>query len=128
VMNADGTGIVPLTSDPACDAEFPASSPDGTKIAYQLVDSVAFKCPTVGIWVMNADGTNKVQLTGRWKGLNVLVAPAWAPDGSRIAYQSARKGSCSNNHSEVWVMNADGTGQASLTHGCTNNGDPAWQP
>ena len=36
--------------------------------------------------------------------------PTWAPDGAHIAYASKR-----GKQSQIWVMNADGTGKHSLT-------------
>lgn len=43
-------------------------------------------------------------------------APAWSPDGRRIAFGRA---------TEIWVMNADGSGQRSLG---VPGSDPAWAP
>jgi TolB protein len=37
--------------------------------------------------------------------------PAWSPDGRRLAFGSDRDGDL-----EVYVMNADGSGQRRLTH------------
>ena len=47
----------------------PALSPDGTKIAFQIVSN--------GVWVCNADGTNPVSLG---KG----AYPAWMPDSRNL--------------------------------------------
>jgi Tol biopolymer transport system component len=64
--------------------EYPAWSPDGTRIAFMGGPDG----PTeYDIWVMNADGSNPVQLTDSpgpdwW--------PAWSPDGTRIAFASVR--------------------------------------
>ena len=45
--------------------------------------------------------------------------PSWSPDGTQIAFRSERSG-----QPEVWVMNADGTGQRQLAAGLS----PAWSP
>ena len=42
---------------------------------------------------------------------------------SKIAFASARDG-----NSEIYVMNADGSGQLRLTHGAARNVHPAWSP
>jgi TolB protein len=46
--------------------------------------------------------------------------PSWAPDGAHIAYASKR-----GRESQIWVMNADGTGKHSLTL-TGNNEKPVW--
>jgi Tol biopolymer transport system component len=63
VMNADGTGAVNLTNDPAPDW-WPAWSPDGTKIVF----SSGRRTPVPGdppydLYVMNADGSGLVRIT-----------------------------------------------------------------
>src|SRR5262249_43978828 len=59
-----------------------------------------------GVWVMNADGSGKRNLTSN-TGFN---APgSWSPDGRKIVFTSNRDG---NN--ELYVMNADGSGQRNL--------------
>jgi len=56
IMNSDGTGLQQLTSS---NGDFtPVYSPDGTKIAFTSNRTGNFE-----IWVMNADGTNQVNIT-----------------------------------------------------------------
>jgi TolB protein len=50
-------------------------------------------------------------------------APAWSPDGSRIAFVSNRDGDV-----EIYVMKADGSDQIRLTDSPDFDGDPAWSP
>ena len=57
VMNADGTGVKRLTTNPYEDAE-PSWSPDGTRIVWSATDR-----SYSSIWTMNADGSDKVELT-----------------------------------------------------------------
>ena len=47
--------------------------------------------------------------------------PSWSSDGTRIAYQSNIDGDY-----EIWVMNADGSGQRNLTRNSVGDGDPSW--
>ena len=50
--------------------------------------------------------------------------PAWSPDGTRLAFISNRSG-----QSQIWLMNADGTGPVQLTnipHGTC--AAPVWSP
>jgi hypothetical protein len=70
------------------------------------------------IYVMNADGPGpQTRLTtnssGDW-------SPKWSPDGSRIAFFSARDG-----NSQIYVMNADGSGQTNLSDGSTSDNSPS---
>jgi len=107
VMDADGSGPVGLTSDPAQDFA-PAWSPDGTRIAFY-----SERGGVGGIHVMNADGSGVVRLTsdgGR--------EPAWSPDGAMIAFE---------RWSDIYVMNADGAGVTQLTAGHAEI-EPAWSP
>ncbi len=51
------------------------------------------------------------------------VYPVWSPDGTKIAFQAYRDG-----QAEVYVMNADGSGQTRLTVNTAYDGEPAWSP
>ena len=92
----------------------PVISPDGQFIAVTTNSN-----GTRNIYRLNADGSGRVQLTKTplWEGIRPdeearqfnNVAPAWSPDGSRIAFLTDRSGGW-----EIWVMNADGTEQQPL--------------
>ena len=51
------------------------------------------------------------------------MSPTWAPDGTRLAFRSDREG-----NDEVYVMNADGSGQRNLTRHPASDYSPAWSP
>lgn len=152
-VGSDGTGLTPLTnlSDSAffADSGDAVFSPDGTRIAFSSarafdgsnnhdVNQVA------NIWVMNADGTNATALTHLTAVKADCTRPVWSPDGTKIAYTSTRAldGTDDTNPigsfirvTNVWVINADGTGNAPLTDdssivggGTTSSGDPVWSP
>jgi TolB protein len=48
-------------------------------------------------------------------------APAWSPDGERIAFIGDRDG-----NDQLYVMRADGTGLVRLTSGQADKEAPAW--
>src|SRR5919204_6727901 len=58
-VNADGSGLVRLTDDPAADFD-PSWSPDGRRIAYRHEDEQSGQ-----IYVMDADGSRQRSLTRR---------------------------------------------------------------
>jgi len=133
VNAANGGGLTQLTSCPVVDGfcfnDYPVWSPDGKKIAF--IHGERFDADgnplDEQVWVMNADGSNKQQLTTDAPFKDQV--PDWSPDGTKIAYASGPSG--------IWVMNADGSNQHQLT-GCgaadpvpCATGDdfgPAWSP
>ena len=69
---------------------------------------------------MDADGSNVVRLTNA-RGDD--TAPAWSPDGSRIAFQSFR-----DRNVELYVMSSTGTSPLRLTNNSTLDTNPTWSP
>ena len=67
------------------------------------------------IWTIGADGTRARPL------LRDAYAPAWSPDGSRLAFVSGRSGD-----EEIYVAKADGTGVTRLTMLPGPDLGPAW--
>ncbi len=65
---------------------------------------------------MDPDGARQTRLADGF-------LPAWEPNGTRIVFMSARDG-----NGEVYVMNADGSGQTRLTNTPEDEFAPAWQP
>jgi len=59
LVNADGTNLKRLTTDPAWDTN-PVWSPDGTKLVF-----ASQRDGNQLVWMMNADGTNQVRISSR---------------------------------------------------------------
>ncbi|HYT30878.1 MAG TPA: hypothetical protein VEN82_08875, partial [Actinomycetota bacterium] len=96
----------------------PAWSPDGSRIAYW-----AYGVGGDQIFVVDVLTGMVTQLTN--DDLAVHVWPAWSPDGHRIAFVGAAPGA---TDSDIFVMNADGSGVADLTNNPKNDSDPSWSP
>ena len=133
VMNADGSGQRNLTREWGREVS-PIWSPDWRKIAFlrnpcDAVYRAACRGNTT-IYVMNADGSGKRKLA---RGGSVKESwgqhedggdgLAWSPDGRRIAFLTDRDGNF-----EIYVMNADGSGQRNLTRKPAFDSDPLWSP
>jgi hypothetical protein len=72
------------------------------------------------IWIQTGAGLK--DLTGA--GGNE-TQPKFSPDGRRIAFV---KGGSGLPNTEIFVMNADGSGKTALTKTPTGNSDPTWSP
>src|SRR5687768_11493969 len=49
--------------------------------------------------------------------------PAWSPDGTQIAYVRT-----TDNNSDIWKMNAEGSGHALVETNPKHDINPDWQP
>ncbi len=115
VMNADGTDLHRLVEDEGWDFG-PAWSPDATRIAFVGgPEDAAF------IDVMSADGTGRTRLTTS----GADYQPSWSPDGRQIVFTSWRD---DDEQSDLWIMNADGSGQRKLLGGDASEKGPSFSP
>jgi Tol biopolymer transport system component len=70
------------------------------------------------IYTMNADGTNRVDLT---RNSADDTDPRWSVDGSRIVFASNRSGNY-----QIYTMNANGSGVTRVTHDANDDRRPTW--
>ena len=116
-----GTGSAPIRLNAGSVSRSPSPSPDGARIAFAVsMDSGTERVDD--IFAVDRDGLNMKRLTAS-EGAD--DQPAWSPNGGRIAYHHWDVGS----RSDIWLMNADGTGQRSLTGDMPAAGyrsAPAW--
>jgi Tol biopolymer transport system component len=117
VMRANGSAVRQLTFDTG-DDEWPEFSPDGSLIAYSTNVSGAYAIYTVSLKTLavrklTADGLQAQQ-------------PDWSPDGKRIVFADNECSSCAK--SDIFIINANGSGITQLTQSFGNNVDPKWSP
>ncbi len=107
--NPDGSGRTTLTPG-TFQPSMPAWSPDGTRIAFNSGPGAS------DIYVMNDNGSGVTNLTNTAES---EANASWSVTG-KIAYERA---------AQIWVMNADGSGQAQFS-GITQPSPtgPAWSP
>ncbi len=97
-------------------ARTPAWSPDGSKIAfrYALVDReyVGSFNTNIGIWIANADGTGRRQVTQLTPGSSWDREPEWSPDGTKLAFV---RDDLERKAEAVFTVNVDGAGLFQVT-------------
>jgi Tol biopolymer transport system component len=102
VMNADGSGIGPLTGT-LTHGLTPSWSPDGTRVAF----TVFKRLYNTDIAVMDIDGSAVREVTS---APNDEFCPAWLPDGTLLFLYGWPS-------EDIYRMNADGSGLTAVTEG-----------
>jgi TolB protein len=115
VVNADGNGLRRLTR------KFTGQ--------YQLVWSPDGRTIYFGRYLISTDGSGARKLP------YIPLIAVWSPDGRQIAFVNnvstglpGPGAARSKDDSEIYVMNADGSGTRRLTHNVGYDGEPAWSP
>lgn len=133
-VKRDGSGLRRLTNYDVYTAEG-VLSPDGRRIVF-----TSLKDGDLDIYTMNVDGTDVRRLTTTpgYDG-----GPWWSPDGTKIVYRAWHPPDSAGladyqgllaqrmvrpSRMELWVMNADGSGQQQITSLGGANFGPSWTP
>jgi TolB protein len=112
--------VTNLTNSVGVQYDYPEWSPDGKRIACQ-----GFVGHQWELFVMDADGSNPIQLTAAQKYGDDSVQPSWSPDGQQIAFASDRSGDW-----DIYVMDMNNTGYQvkNLTQDKFEDNTPDWSP
>jgi Tol biopolymer transport system component len=137
-MDAGGKNVRQLTNELGYDGG-PFWSYDGKQIVYranhpqteqqkadylELLKQNLIRPTTLEIWVMNADGSNKRQVTSNGKA---NFGPYFFPDGKRIIFASNLDDPNRRNF-DLYKINVDGSGLERITFNDTFDGFPMFSP
>jgi Tol biopolymer transport system component len=137
-MDADGRNVKRLTNELGYDGG-PFWSYDGKQIVYrayhpqsekeksdyvELLKQNLIRPTVLDIWVMNADGSNKRQVTNLNKA---SFAPYFFPDGKRIIF-SSNVADPKGRDFDLYVIKTDGMGLERITYNDTFDGFPMFSP
>src|SRR6266487_2889125 len=124
---AESAPLVDVTSTPSSDCQQPNTN---TVVSPLVGNWLAFSATQNGngdIYLLNVDAA--MQDANQAAPIRLTNDPAsdfdsaWSPDGTRIAFRTQRDG-----NDEIYVMNADGTGQTRLTNNPAYDMSPSWSP
>ena len=137
-MNIDGSDVKQLTDELGYDGG-PFFSADGSKIIYRrtkfdneeqkedykrLLNQGLIRPGKLEIWVMDADGSNKRQVTNNGAA---NFAPYFFPNGERILFCSNLSDPNGRNF-DVFAINLDGTDLERITYSEEFDGFPIFSP
>lgn len=137
-MRPDGSDVTQLTDEPGYDGG-PFFSPDGKRICYRasrpaegkelddyrrLLDKDLIRPSVLEIYWMNADGSDKTQITHNGAA---NFAPYFTPDGKRIIFAS-NQGDPRGRNFDLYLVDLDGSGLEQVTYCSSFDSFPMFSP
>ncbi len=137
-MDLDGGDVRRLTDELGYDGG-PFFSPDGRQIVYRahhpktpeeiedytsLLAQHLIRPSELEIWVMDADGSNKRQVTSLGAA---SFAPFFHPSGKKIIF-SSNHGDPDGREFDLWMVDVDGSNLEQITYSEGFDGFPMWAP
>ncbi|HVZ39005.1 MAG TPA: hypothetical protein VHI13_06990 [Candidatus Kapabacteria bacterium] len=126
VIDVDGTHPRTVAHNVA-PGSLPAFSPDGSQLSYIRAGGWPMKLHVVsgiraGQTLQDREVADNAANSAVFKG---ELKMAWSPDGNRLAYSGLGTGTDST---DIFVVNADGTGRVDVTNDPGFDIMPAWSP
>jgi TolB protein len=118
LANLDGSGLRPISSSSAVEAEPKINPKTGAEIAF-----VSGRSGPEQIYRMNMDGADVDRLTD---GTGEASNPAWHPDGQTLAFAWTR--GYMTGAFNIFFMDVATRRTTQLTHGEGRNENPSWAP
>ncbi len=106
----------------------PAWSPDGKTLVFQsesaplISDTAAPALALSTLWLIDKDGGQRRQLTRAGEPAGGHAAPAFSPDGDRIAFTASPQ----REASQIWSIGVDGRNPVRLSHEPGSGFDPIY--
>lgn len=137
-MNPDGTDVARLTDRLGYDGGA-FYSPDGSQIVWRasypeepeaqgeyraLLAEGLIRPSQLDLWIMNADGSNKRQVTDNGAA---NFGPFWHPSGEKLLF-SSNMGDERGREFDIYMINVDGTGLEQITFTEEFDGFPVFSP
>ncbi len=127
LSRTDQPGAIQL-GPPDLFAVGPSWSPDGRQIAFKRIYSYGAGAEqgtaSDSLWLIGADGSNPHRLSDATGQNNAFWNTVWSPDGKRLAFMAVGI----DGKFDVFVINADGTGQQDISNSPQDEWWPSWSP
>jgi Tol biopolymer transport system component len=142
-IDADGKNPKKLTNHQSSFTE-PSWSSDGKKIVYETTEASepAYQTTTSvsNLYIMDADGSNKINITKNTDKTLEYNTPRLSPDGTKVLFSSyisspeddsrvtsiGKAGEIKSSESKIYTMNLDGTNKVQISKSAGRQKYPKW--